>query len=74
MLHMIRSILCDQYIFQYISQRSKKGIKTVENQHDLDIIVYATGFLLKENYDFITKLGLSERPLEREVDMISTKS
>jgi len=39
----------------------KKGIETSEKEHELDIIVYATGFLLKENYDFITKLGLSRR-------------
>ena len=54
------------FLFQILEitwncERLKKGIKTAENEHELDIIVYATGFLLKENYDFITKIGLSQR-------------
>jgi len=38
-----------------IIEINENGIRTAEKEHQLDIIVYATGFLLKENYDFITK-------------------
>ena len=31
------------------------GIKTTEAMHDLDVIIYATGFLIKENFDWVLK-------------------
>jgi len=32
---------------------TEKGIQTTEKSHELDVIVYATGFLIKENFDWI---------------------
>ena len=51
-------------------KRWKNGIRTAEKEHQLDIIVYATGFLLKENYDFITKAGFAGR--SRQLSLTQT--
>ena len=36
-----------------IESLAKDAIKTADKEHKVDVIIYATGFELKENYDFI---------------------
>ena len=34
---------------------TQNGIQTTDALHDLDVIIYATGFLIKENFDWVLK-------------------
>lgn len=38
-----------------IQEIRQYGIKTTENDHDLDVIIYATGFNISANFDWLIK-------------------
>ena len=42
------------------------GIQTADAKHELDIIIFATGFLIKENYDYVVEHNKKMQPAWRD--------